>query len=143
MMTIEFLYSFISKNKYAVISTIGKTDLPEAALVGIAVSTDLRIIFDTSKRSRKYKNLQRQPAAALVIGWNNEQTIQYEGRAKPANEVELKELLPIYFSVFPEGRERKENSDIAYFCIIPKWIRYSDFNDPLKIEELQLNVFGH
>lgn len=78
---------------------------------------------------------------ALVIGWNNEQTVQYEGIAKLANEAELKELLPIYFSVFSEGQERKGNSDIAYFCIIPSWICYSDFNDPLKIEELQLKCF--
>jgi hypothetical protein len=34
------------------------------------------------------------------------------------------------FGVFPDGKDRKENwKNIAYFCVEPKWIRYSDFNE--------------
>ena len=135
--TPQFLFNFISKNKYAVLSTVTKDNLAEAALVGIAVTTDLKIIFDTVTTSRKYENLIKNPSIAFVIGWDNEQTIQYEGNAKITSGNELDGLLEIYFSVFPEGRERKENlKDIVYFCIEPKWIRYSDFNIPIQIEEI-------
>ena len=134
-MTTEFLYNFISKNKYAVLSTVTKDNHPEAAVVGIAVTPDLVIIFDTVSTSRKYKNLIENPSIAFVIGWDNEQTIQYEGIAKIPTPEELDQLLETYFRVFPDGRERKETwKDIAYFYVEPKWIRYSDFGEQ-KIEE--------
>ena len=134
-MQTEFLYKFISKNKYAVLSTVTKDNLPEAALVGIAVTTDLQIIFDTVSTSRKYQNLIANPSIAFVIGWDNEQTIQYEGIAKTPSAQKLDKLLEFYFKVFPDGKERKENwKDIVYFCVEPRWMRYSDFNNQ-KIEE--------
>ena len=104
-METEFLYNFISKNKYAVLSTVTKDNLPEAALVGIAVTTGLQIIFDTVSASRKYQNLIANPAIAFVMGWDNEQTIQYEGAAIIPTTGELDKLLEIYFKVFPDGRE--------------------------------------
>jgi uncharacterized pyridoxamine 5'-phosphate oxidase family protein len=135
-MTTEFLYNFISKNKYAVLSTVTKNNRPEAAVVGIAVTPDLRIIFDTLSTSRKYRNLMANPSIAFVIGWEDEQTIQYEGSARIPAANELESLLEIYFRVFPDGVERKENwKDIAYFCVEPKWIRHSDFKKQ-QIEEL-------
>ena len=134
-MTTEFVYNFISKNKYAVLSTVTKDGVPEAALVGFAISEDLQIVFDTVSTSRKYQNLIINPAIAFVIGWENEQTMQYEGVAKIPGEIELNKLLEIYFKVFPDGRERKETwKNIAYFSVDPKWIRYSDFNNQ-QIEE--------
>lgn len=136
-MIIEFLYNFISKNKYAVLSTVTKENLAEAALVGFAITKDLKIIFDTVNTSRKYQNLIINPSIAFVIGWDNEQTIQYEGIAKTPNAKELDKLLECYFNVFPDGKGRKENwKNIAYFCVEPKWIRYSDFNNQ-QIEELK------
>ena len=133
------LYQFISKRKYAVLSTVTTEHLPEAAVVGIAVLPDLRIIFDTVTTSRKYRNLLQNPAIAFVIGWEGEQTVQYEGIAHIPNEAELDELLPAYFDVFPDGIDRKNNwKDIAYFCVQPRWVRYSDFicNPPI-IEEMK------
>lgn len=134
--TEEFLHEFISKHKYAVISTVTRDNSPESALVGFAVTRDLNIIFDTVTSSRKYQNLISNPSVALVIGWDNEQTIQYEGIAKMPLATELDELLECYFNVFPDGRKRKlEWKELAYVCVEPKWIRYSDFNPPPIIEE--------
>lgn len=136
-MTTAFLYNFISKHKHAVLSTVTTEKLPEAALVGFAITKDLKIIFDTVSTSRKYQNLLNNPSIAFVIGWDNEQTVQYEGVAHVPATDELDELIQTYFSVFPDGRERKETwKDIAYFCVEPKWIRYSDFDIPERIEEL-------
>lgn len=135
-MTPEFLYNFLSEHKYAVLSTVTKDNCPEAALIGFAVTTDLQIIFDTAQTSRKYQNLIANPSIALVIGWENEQTLQYEGLAEIRDAKELDKLLEVYFNVFPDGKERQENrKDIDYICVKPKWIRYSDFNE-MQIEEL-------
>jgi uncharacterized pyridoxamine 5'-phosphate oxidase family protein len=135
-MTTQFLFDFIAKNKYAVLATVAPDNSPEAAVIGIAATKDLEIIFDTVSTSRKYQNLIKNPSIAFVIGWDDEKTVQYEGIAKIPDTNELDGLLKIYFEVFPDGRERKENwKDIVYFYVEPKWIRYSDFRTPLKIEE--------
>ena len=95
-MTTKFLYDFILRHKLAVIATVSDNNKSESALMGITVTKDLKIIFDTSSKSRKYLNLMSNPSISLVIGWDNEQTLQYEGIAKfPKNE-ELKKLKEIY-----------------------------------------------
>jgi uncharacterized pyridoxamine 5'-phosphate oxidase family protein len=128
------LHHFLDQHKLAVLSTVNEKNLPEAALVGFAVTKDLQLIFDTVATSRKYKNLLKNPTIAFVIGWENETTIQYEGVAKVLSKDDA--LLETYFEKFPEGRERKSTwKDIVYFVVEPKWIRYSDFNEPQKIEE--------
>ena len=133
----KFLFNFIKEHKYAVLATIANNNKPEAAFVGIAVNSDLRIIFDTVSDSRKYKNLLENPRIAFVIGWESEQTIQYEGIARVLDKNELDDLLPVYFNTFPDGRYRLQNwPNIAYFSVKPVWIRYSDFNDPQRIEEI-------
>ena len=73
------LYSFIADCKLGVISTLSSSGKVESALVGIAVTEHLEIIFDTVKSSRKYSNLISNPACSLVAGWAGEQTVQYDG----------------------------------------------------------------
>jgi len=136
-MTKEFIFNFIRQHNLAVISTLSKDNRPEAALVGFAISEDLEIVFDTVKTSRKYQNLLENPFVAVVIGWDNETTVQYEGIAAELggdNGVYYKE---IYFEVYKDGRERAATwPHIVHFKITPNWIRYSNFNDPVVIEEM-------
>ncbi|MDR3696419.1 pyridoxamine 5'-phosphate oxidase family protein [Mucilaginibacter sp.] len=136
-MTKDFLYNFIKQHTLAVISTSNKENMPEAALIGIAVSADLEIIFDTVKTSRKYKNLVQNPKVALVIGWDNETTVQYEGTASELSGDGDDDYKEIYFSVYPDGRERAVTwPHIVHFKITPTWIRYSNFNEPVVVEEM-------
>lgn len=67
-MTKEQLFAFIKEHKLGVLSTIGPTGAPQSALVGIGVTAELEIVFDTVKSSRKYGNLIANPAAAFVVG---------------------------------------------------------------------------
>jgi uncharacterized pyridoxamine 5'-phosphate oxidase family protein len=133
----EFLYDFISKHRYAVISTVDPDGNPEAALVGFAVAPDLKLIFDTIGSSRKYRNLKQNSSIALVIGWDNEQTVQYEGRVITQSGKEFNAMMDLYYKVFEDGRERYEKwKAVEYFVVVPDWIRYSDFNEPQVIEEM-------
>lgn len=138
-MTKEFLNNFIGKHKLAVLSTVTQDHLPQSAVVGFIVTPDLKLFFDTLSDSRKYKNLSLNPKISFVIGWDL-QTVQYEGTARKPTEAELENFLPEYFKAFPDGIERNNNEkNIAYFCVEPDWIRYSDFSDKeAKIEELKL-----
>jgi hypothetical protein len=137
-MTQAELYAFLRKHRLAVISTIGATS-PQAAVIGIAVTEALDIIFDTLTTSRKYANLRADPRAALAIGWDAAQTVQYEGIADWPSGPDLDACKRIYFEAWPDGPDRERWPDIAYIRIRPRWLRYSDFSDtPAKIEELTI-----
>jgi Pyridoxamine 5'-phosphate oxidase len=132
----EEIYEFIRVRKLAVISSIGAGGEPQSALVGIAVSPDLEIVFDTVRSSRKYSNLKADPRIAVVVGWEGDQTVQYEGTAiEPVGE-DLARAKEIYFTAWPSGIERQQWPGIAWFLIRPKWLRYSDF-DSGRIEEMR------
>jgi len=136
--TRELIYEFINQQKLGVVSTINPENKPEAAVVGIAISENLEIIFDTVKTSRKYQNLMHNANVALVIGWDKETTVQYEGIAEILGDDSGAEgLREIYYEVYPDGRERAKTwPGLAHIKVTPNWIRYSDFNEPPLIEEL-------
>ena len=132
----EEVFEFIRKRKLAVVSSVGPEGDPQSALVGIAVSPQLQIVFDTVKASRKYPNLKSDSRIAVVIGWEGEQTVQYEGLAVEPEGEELARAKQIYFAAWPSGVERQQWPGIAYFLVRPRWLRYSDF-DTGRIEELR------
>jgi hypothetical protein len=127
------LYPFISQCRLGVLSSIAPTMVPQSALVGIAVTENLEIIFDTVKTSRKYSNLIARPACSFVFGWNGEQTVQYEGIARELGGSDLQRYQNVYFQAWPECVSHLTWPEIVYFSVVPKWVRYSDFdqNPPL------------
>ena len=136
-MTIEFFYTTLQQYQLAVLATLSSGNQPHAALIGFAVTPELEIVFDTLKTSRKYLNLLASPRVALVIGWENEITIQYEGEACELVGAGNNSYKETYYSAFPEGRQRAANSpELTYFIIRPVWVRYSNFNEPSRIEEM-------
>ena len=137
-MTKEFLFDFIRQHQYGVLAPVSQDNIPESAFVGIVVTPDLKIIFDTIADTRKYENMLLNPNISFVIGWDNDRTVQYQGIAKIPTPAELEDLLPTYFEIFPEKNVKNENlRDITYFYVEPTWIRYSDLNeDTRQIEEI-------
>jgi len=132
-----FLYAFMAEHRYGVVSSISKNGIPQSALVGIGITTDLEIIFDTVQTSRKYPNLIEHPSCSFVVGWSGEQTVQLEGIAEELTGADLKRYQEVYFSAWPDGREHMKWPGIAYFLVHPRWIRYSDYDQsPPLIEEI-------
>ncbi len=132
-MTEADLYRFLLQCKLGVLATVGDANVPQSALVGIAVTESLEIVFDTVRSSRKYPNLIARPACSFVIGWTGEQTVQYEGRADELRGGDLEYFQHLYFKIWPECRSHLSWPDIVYFVVRPGWVRYSDFdqNPPL------------
>lgn len=127
----------------AVLATASEDGRPEAAVVGIAVTPELEIVFDTVRASRKYSNLIVQPRVAIVIGWKNEITTQYEGEAVELRGAEDNVYREAYYAVFPEGRERAATWEgLVHFVVRPRWIRYSNYNAPVVIEEMRFGRDG-
>ncbi len=130
--------AFLRQHRLAVLSTV-RDGAPQAALVGIAVTDSLEIVFDTVTGSRKYTNLLADPRVALVAGWDYGQTVQVEGMADPIASEELAAYKEVYFAVWPDGRERERWPDIAYVRVRPRWLRLADYGRaPPRIEELTL-----
>ena len=129
-LTKEFLHTFLSKHKHAVVSTVSANQHSESAVVGFVITPDLKIFFDTSNGSRKYKNILSNPSMSVVV-WSEEQTAQLEGIARVPTGNELNELLNTYFQSFPDGKERQSWPDIAYVVMDVKWVKYSDFSASL------------
>jgi len=137
-MTRAELLAFLRKHRLAVVSTV-HDGAPQAAVVGIAVGDNLDIIFDTLTTSRKYQNLHADPRAALVIGWDAEQTAQIEGVADFPTGAELATCKQVYFAAWPDGPTRESWPNIGYIRVRPTWVRFSDFGAvPARIEEIEL-----
>lgn len=124
-MTRSELLAFLRRFKLAVVSTVTSEGASQAAIVGFAVSDELELVFDTSKRSRKLANLRANPRVAVVIGgWDSEQTAQLEGLADEGVDDRLRE---VYFAAYPDGQDRAKSEDITHVRIRITWAKYSDF----------------
>ncbi len=126
--TAEDIRSFVASQDLGVLSTVGPDGAPQSALVGIAVSSELEIVFDTVTSSRKYGNLIGNPKCSFVVGCAGEVTVQYEGEATEPRGDELMRYREIYFAKLPDGRDRLSWPGITHFVVRPRWIRYCDYN---------------
>jgi hypothetical protein len=128
--------NFMTGHKLGVLGYLAPDGAPRSALVGIGVTADLEIVFDTVSSSRKYPSLLENSAASFVIGWAGEVTVQLEGRAFQPAGAELVRYQQVYFAAYPDGPERLSWPGIAYFVVRPHWVRFSDYDQrPPLIEE--------
>jgi pyridoxine/pyridoxamine 5'-phosphate oxidase len=134
-MTRSELLAFLQKHRLGVLSTVSPSGDPEAAVVGIAVTDRLEIVFDTLDSTRKCENLRGRNKIAFVIGWDEEITVQCEGIADEPKGADLDRLQKIYFAVYPDGPACLAWKSITYFRARLVWARYSDFNSPGEIVE--------
>jgi pyridoxine/pyridoxamine 5'-phosphate oxidase len=130
------LIAFLRQHRLGVQASVASTGAPQAAVVGIAVTDELELLFDTVDSTRKCANLRRDPRVALVMGWDQEQTVQLEGRADEPTGAELARLQAVYFAAFPDGPSRLSWPGITYFRVRPTWVRHSDFRgaEPVIVE---------
>jgi pyridoxine/pyridoxamine 5'-phosphate oxidase len=133
------LASFVRQRGLAVLASTNERGEPQAALVGVTATDRGEIVFDTVGSSRKYANVVRNGRVALVIGWDDEQTVQLEGIAAEIQDPAHDPAVAAYFEQYPDGRERATWPGIAYIRVTPVWARYSDYRtDPPHVEEIQL-----
>jgi hypothetical protein len=133
------LHTFMAEHRYGVVSSISATCTPQSALVGIAVTDQLEIVFDTLRSTRKYRNLIARPACSVVLGLPGEKTVQLEGNAMEPDGVERTRYQEAYFLTWPDGRDRTGWPGMTYLVVRPTWIRFSDFDQrPPLIEEITI-----
>ncbi len=142
-MTRAEVLAFLRSHTLGVVATVSEHGAPEAAVVGIAVSDTLEIVFDTLRTTRKYRNIQRESRVSLVVGWGDEGTLQIDGVADEPAGTELERLRDVYFAADPSGRERLDWKGITHLRIRPTWMRFSDFRAaPPRIVELDAQALA-
>ena len=131
------LYSVMTLSRYGVVSSIAANGSSQSALVGIAVTPELEIVFDTLKTTRKYANLVARPSCSFVLWWSGEQTVQFEGIAIEPQGAALEGYREVYFAVWPDGPTRLDWPGLVHLVVRPRWIRYSDYDQsPPLLEEM-------
>ena len=67
-MTAAELLSFMREHWLAVQASVSMSGSAQAAAIGIVVTDDFEVFFDTVDESRKVENLRRNPRIAFVVG---------------------------------------------------------------------------
>lgn len=143
-MTRRELLQFMRDQKHAVEASVGAAG-PQAAVVGIVVSDNFEIFFDTLDSTRKALNLREDPRIAFVIGDVTDataRTVQCSGLVDEPAGADLDRLKGLYFARFPDGPGRESWPGITYLRARLNWVRFSDFaQDPpvvLEFNEAEL-----
>ncbi len=95
-MTRDELLEFLRAQQWAVEASVTGQGGPQAAAIGVAISEELELVFDTLGASRKARNLRTNPNIALVVGWDDGQTAQIEGIVDEPTGAELQRLAAVY-----------------------------------------------
>jgi hypothetical protein len=119
-MTRAELFAFISGCNLGVLGSVSPEGVPQSALVGIAVTEKLEIVFDTLNTTRKFRNLAGHHRASFVIGWAGEKTVQFEGDAFLPEGEELERYKKIYFGTWLDGPARQSWPGLVYFVVRPR-----------------------
>lgn len=115
------LLKFMRRNELAVQAS-ASTSGPQAAVIGVVISNEFEVFFDTLESTRKAQNFRRAARVAFVIGGTvpgDEQTVQYEGIVDEPDGAELSQLKQLYFARFPDGPTRERWKGITYFRAKP------------------------
>ncbi len=70
------LLVYMRQHTLAVLSSRSADGAPQGALIGIAVSDSMEVVFDTLSTSRKHGNLARDPRVAVTFAGPDERTLQ-------------------------------------------------------------------
>lgn len=139
-MTKPEILEFIKRHKLAVIATVGEGSKPEAAAVEFGEMEDFTIIVDMLSSSRKYKNLQSNQQIAIVIGWDEDITVQIDALAEGLTGETLAKAKSAYFAKNPRAKKWETRPGIVFYAFKPLWLRYSDVGKtPWQIEEFTFN----
>lgn len=138
----EGLLRFLRGARYGVVASIGGNGDPQAAVVGVAVTDRLELVFDTLGSTRKAENLRKKGRAAVVFT-RGSATAQIEGDVDEPSGDELERVRAAYYEAFPDGRERASWPGITWFRVRPTWVRTSSFaSDPPAVVELPAEVLA-
>ena len=134
----EEVLTFLERHRLGVLATVNADGSPQAALVNFAVSPQLEIVFETTNATRKYTNLQSNGAAAFVVGWDDDQSLQCDGVVDEPSGRAQERLTALFLEKYPGFSSHQFWPGNHYFRFTPSWFRLSNYHPPRRVVELQL-----
>ncbi len=138
--------ALLQKQSLAVLSTQG-AEGPYASLVAFAESPDLKhLLFATTRSTRKYKNLSRNPRAALLIDNRSNRVSDFVramavtaiGEARELAGQEREAQCTLYLTKHPRLREFVSSPSCALFCVrVDTYLSVSRFQN---VQELHIKA---
>lgn len=136
----KLILDFIKKHTLGVLSTVNTQGKPGASVIEFSEIDNFELIFDTFEHFRKYKNLKSNSNVAIAIGWDENITVQYYGKAIELEGKELKRYQKIHITKLPDSAKFVNTKGIKYFKVIPESVKYSDLNfHPWKVFEISFS----
>jgi general stress protein 26 len=133
------LYDFMNQHSLMVVSSLGANGEPQSAVVGFAQTQNLEIIFRTKQENRKTHNIMNDSRVSIVIGWDKDGTVQYEGDARLLTAENADVYTKALFAKLPFTAQQKDEPNERYFVVTPRWIRYTDITTkPWTVTEIKL-----
>jgi general stress protein 26 len=127
-MTLQDTKDFLSGHDTCVLATVHAAGLPQAATVGFwHDDTTMDILVGTHDASRKFANLEQNPAVALVVGFEGKETVQIEGVAKEVDQSKIVDKIEQFMAKVPAVRKYAEQPGQTYFLIKPTWLRHTNY----------------
>jgi hypothetical protein len=111
---------------------------PDTAWVAFSSTASFELVFGTSKKSRKYAAITKDPRVGFnVTDVAGRLTLQLKGTVREIGGEELAKLEPNHYTKLGANSARfRDNPDERFFLISPTLVRFSDCsNDPWVITE--------
>ena len=127
--------------KLCVLATASQDAHPWCAVLGYAITDDLKFILSTHKGSKKYRNIQQNSQVSLLVGWEFKGLyIQCEGKVESIEGGDaFKESEEFFVGQNPHAAKFKSDSTI-FLKVTPKFMRVTNFDiTPPQIEEIELS----
>jgi pyridoxine/pyridoxamine 5'-phosphate oxidase len=138
-MTKADIYEFIKEHTLLVIATQGEENQPNAAVTAFGITPEWEIVIGTSLYSRKYANIQHNPKVALVIGWDEDQTVQTEGLARIPTDAEMDIYKAVHLDQNPWAVKFSKDPKNTYFVVQLEWLRFTDISEsPEYVKEIHI-----
>jgi pyridoxine/pyridoxamine 5'-phosphate oxidase len=135
----EELIAFVRRRGQAVLATCGPDGAPQATQVSIAVTDHGEFVFDMSVHSREHQNIAAVALVALVVGGDEEVSVQCEGTAQVLAGADRDRCLRTYFQQHPQARVRALASYMVQAKVLPRTLRLSDRRpDSFGVQEIHL-----
>jgi pyridoxine/pyridoxamine 5'-phosphate oxidase len=135
--TKQQILDFINAQPRMVLSTVSSKGNLVSAVVGFGQTEKFELVFGTLIQSRKAQNIIETGNVSVVIGFDHNGTVQYEGRARKLEGDEIDKYAEYHFQKHPKSRQYKNEPGETYFLIEPKWLRFTEVAyDPWKTTEL-------
>ncbi len=134
------LYGILRGHRLGVVASIGPDGAPQSALVNIAVTPELEIIFETTCETRKFANIERDARVSLVVGWSGQETVQYEGLASRPEGSMRDRVRGAFVAAFPDKAADAYWPGNSYVLVTPRWLRFSSYYRPRRVEEYRIGA---